>query len=366
VLIAPQEMKGSLTAAQAAEAIATGLSAARPEWTLELLPIADGGPGTLDFIASRLPRAQLRRCEAADPLGRPVQARWLMLEDGETAVIEMAEAAGLWRVAPAERRILESSTRGVGQLIRAALDAGCRRVIIGAGGSATNDAGAGAAWALGVRFFDAAGQALEPTPAQLERCARLDTTGLLPAVAHSDFEVWADVRAPLLGEHGATRLFGPQKGASAADLLRLEHTLARLEQLAAPGSGAKPGLGAAGGLAWGLSTWCGAATHPGFWSLAALTGFDEVLKACDRVLTAEGCLDVQSEFDKGPWALAKLARRYEKPTTLFAGRLAIDVSHSPFEAVVIVGPELPQSTAEARHRLTACAHAWAEAVVAPA
>lgn len=304
VLIAPQEFKGTLTASEAARELSRRFEGHE----LELFPLADGGPGTLDLVSSRVAGAQLRESEVQDPLGRVVTARWCELNGGEVALIESAEAAGLWRVAPSDRDAMKASTFGVGQLIHAALHAGCSRVVVTVGGSATTDGGVGAAQALGVRFDDEA----------------IDLRGRAHRLARVQLEVWTDVRNPLLGADGAARVYAKQKGASDEQIERLELRLAKLARLHGGDSHTRPGAGAAGGLAWGLEAFCGASLAPGFLRLAELTRLEDAIRAADLIVTGEGRLDAQSTFEKGPWALAQLARRHGKRVVAVVGENALD------------------------------------------
>ncbi|MEW5738445.1 MAG: glycerate kinase [Myxococcota bacterium] len=360
VVVAPQEFKGTLSAAAAAEAIRRGLHAARPDWQLSLFPLADGGPGTVELVLARVPGAQRRMSRVADPLGRPVDAAWAVLPPGDVAVLEMAQASGLTRLTPQERRPLDASTTGTGQLIRAALDAGCRRIIVGAGGSATTDGGAGALNALGVRFLDGEARVLEPTPRRLAGCASLDTSGLDHRLARAELEVWTDVKSPLLGPSGASHLFARQKGATGWDVVFLEGLLRRLTGLVSGGAALAraPGSGAAGGLAWGLSSLCNATLRPGFLSLAALVGLDRQLAGAQLVVTGEGRLDAQTPADKGPWGLAQLARRHRCRVVAFVGACELPASRwkERFDEVVSLGPPHGEPAAA----LERCARAWAE------
>lgn len=365
VVVAPQEFKGTLSAASAAQALRRGFHAARPEWTLALLPLADGGPGTVELILARVPGAERRTSRVEDPLGRPVEATWAVLPPGDVAVLEMAQASGLARLSPAERRPLDASTAGTGQLIHAALEAGCRRVIVGAGGSATTDAGAGATTGLGARFLDAEGQPLTPTPRHLARCASVDLRSVDHRLARTQLEVWTDVRSPLLGLDGASHLYAPQKGATGWDVAYLERTLGHLASLVdtGPALARAPGSGAAGGLAWGLASFCGAALRPGFLSLAGLIGLDAELSGAQWVATGEGRLDAQTSADKGPWGLGQLARRRGCRVVAFVGacELPPEAWRRRFDEVVTVGPpgENPAGVLER------CAHAWAESRLDP-
>lgn len=361
VLVAPQEFKGTLSALQAADALDRGVRAARPTWKTTRFPLADGGPGTVDLVLARVKGAKPRVTRVRGPRGRWVQARWAVLPPGDVAVLEMAQASGLSLLRPEERTPLVASSRGTGQLIHAALDAGCRRIIVGAGGSATSDGGAGALAALGVRFLDANGEPLPPVPRHLGRCAVIDL-GLDRRLARTQLEVWTDVRNPLLGPDGASHVYARQKGATGWDVVFLEQTLRRLAELVPGGEGRelaeKPGSGAAGGLAWGLEAFCGATLRPGFLSLAALVGLDTALAEADLVLTGEGQLDAQTAWDKGPWGLAHLAKRRRRRVVAFVGssRLAPEAWATRFDEVVQVGPPGPQPA----RALEACAHAWAD------
>jgi glycerate kinase len=274
LLVAPQEFKGSLTSAQAARAIASGIAEAKPEWVIDVAPLADGGPGTVEaFLSAR--RGQRKTTLVEDPLGRPVEAGWALLEDG-TAIIEMAAASGLNLLAEAEYAPLAASSFGTGALVRAALDAGAARVLVGAGGSATTDGGAGAAMALGARLFDAKGLELPRTPGALARLARLDVSGVDPRLAQVPVQVITDVHNPLCGPEGAAQVYGPQKGADAETCELLDAGLARLAATVEAQLGKKlatlPGSGAGGGLGYGLAALCGATISSGFDAVAGALG----------------------------------------------------------------------------------------------
>lgn len=341
VLVAPQEFKGTLTAAQAAEAIVRGLRRSLPAAVLEAVPIADGGPGTLEALLTAL--GGERRIErVADPLGRPIDASWGLVA-GDLAVVEMAQASGLTLLAPEERDPLRATTYGTGQLIAAALGAGCRRIWVGVGGSATNDGGMGAAQALGVRFLDAQGSPLA-TPAELHRLARVELSQRDRRLEDCELAVLVDVRNPLCGPEGASQVFGPQKGASPEDARRLDAALAHLAAVVRSQLGASldaaPGAGAAGGLAYGLAVFAGARLQPGFEAIARALQIDERIARSDLVVTGEGRLDVQTAFAKGPFALAQRARAQGKPVVAFVGAVAegAEEAVSAFEEVVPVTP----------------------------
>jgi glycerate kinase len=365
VLVAPQELKGTLTAVEAAEAIARGLRRANPASSLDVAPIADGGPGTIDcLLAARGGATRLARVR--DPLGRPVEARWALLPD-RTAVVEIAEASGLSRLPPADRSATRTSSYGAGELIRAALDEGCRKVLVGLGGSATSDGGVGAASALGLRFLDANGADLLPGGGALVGLERIELGGRDPRLADVALTAITDVRSPLLGPTGAARMFAPQKGASAADVQLLEDGLARLARLAAvteglPRFGAeREGAGAAGGLGFGLAVFLGASLEPGAQALFAALELERRVQAADWVVTGEGRLDAQSLLGKGPVELARLARAHGKKVVAFVG--SSELSATPFDQVVLAPATDPSSAVAA---LEQAAFAWGRTVgVAP-
>jgi glycerate kinase len=359
VLIAPQEFKGTLTATEAAEAIARGVRKARPEWAVDVFPIADGGPGTVDaFVrgtgATRVP------AQVHDARGRAVIAEWALL--GDTAVIEMAAASGLTRLPPELRDPRVTTTFGTGELVRAALDAGCRRVLIGAGGSATNDGGTGALAALGASFLDSEGRRLQPGGATLEQLARIDLSALDQRIGHAELVVLVDVNNPLLGELGCTRVFGPQKGAGAESLEVLERGLTRLDQVAREQLGVAradtPGAGAAGGLAYGLAAFAGASIEPGFDAIADRVRLDERIALADLVVTGEGCLDSQTAHGKGPARLAQRASVRGKPCVIFAGKIARRHATMAFTSALEISPGVTDRT-DAAELLTAAAESWA-------
>ena len=321
ILIACDKFKGSLDAPAVCAAISRGLAARFPQARIEQFPIADGGEG---FAASLLGPLGGRWVEtsAHDALGRRIHARYLLADtfDGPLAVIEMAEASGMWRIAPEERDILRASTFGTGEMMRHAIEqSAAARLVIGLGGSATNDGGAGMAAALGVRFLNERGDSLECTPQDLlGKLAQVDASRRMPL---PPVTVACDVDNPLLGPRGATSVFGPQKGADAGSLPLLETFLERLVELSGgAGSAARPGAGAAGGLGFGLLHFASAELVPGFELLASLTGLRERIAAADLIVTGEGSLDVQSLGGKVPVALARMAHAHGKPVLAFCGR----------------------------------------------
>lgn len=341
-LVAPQEFKGTLTSAEAATALAEGLRRGAPGVELDVAPLADGGPGTVDALLTGL-GGEWETRTVQGPLGAPVLATYGMLDSGRTAVIEMAAASGLSLLAPTERDPRRTSTAGTGELIRAALDRGCKRLIVGLGGSATNDGGTGALAALGFRFLDAHGVPLPPGGAALMRLARVDASGRHPRLADVEVLVATDVTSPLLGPEGASRLFGPQKGADAHAVAELESALAHLAEVVAPGLAQVPGAGAAGGFGYGLAALAGGKIVSGYELVARTLRLSERLAAANVVLTGEGRFDRQTALGKGPGSLAREARRLGKPTVMFAGIVTPDArdGDSPFDEVVEVSALAP-------------------------
>lgn len=370
ILISPQELKGTLTAAQAAGALRSALLRALPDTELDVAPLADGGPGTVDALVPAL-GGGFRTSRVADPLGRPVDARWGLVDNGRTAVMEMAAASGIVLLAPEERDPRRASTSGTGELLRAALDAGCERIIVGLGGSATNDGGAGAITTLGARLLDAEGRALPPGGAALARLARLDVSGLDPRLRRVELIIANDVLNPLLGPEGASAVYGPQKGADATAVTELDAALARFAAAVRSELGVdlagKPGTGAAGGLAYGLAAVAGGRIVSGFDMIRTALDLDRRVARADVVLTAEGRFDRQTRQGKGPWRLAALAKEAGRRAVLFTGSVAPDAdrAHTPFDEIVTIGGE-GLSHEELRRtagpRLEAAAEAWARAL----
>ncbi len=328
ILIAPDKFKGSLTALQAAEAIAKGITQHEPDAVLDLCPIADGGEGFMETLATTLTGKWID-CAAVDALSRPIKCRYYLAEtaQGLTAIMEMAETAGLWRLSPAERQPQRATTRGVGmQMVHAISNHAVQRIILGLGGSATNDGGAGMAAALGILFQLESGESLDPIPANLQAVSSLSFSHRLPL---PEIIAACDVENPLLGISGATAIFSAQKGASPVDQALLESALSHLVsisngQLAAT----TPGAGAAGGLGFGLLHFTDACLVSGFDLLAGLLDLEKRIAAADIVITGEGSLDAQSLSGKGPVALARLAQSLGKPVIGYCGRADAAVRQS--------------------------------------
>jgi glycerate kinase len=290
-----------------------------------LLPLADGGDGTLETLVDAT-GGTIHRTTVCGPLGSPVEAAWGRLGGAraDTAVIEMAAASGLRLLAPEDYDPLRTTTFGTGELMISAIEAGCRNLIVGIGGSATNDGGAGMAWALGARFLDAQGRELPPGGAALETLDRIDTTGfrLGPDVR---VRVACDVDNPLIGPEGASAIYGPQKGATPAAVIRLDAALAHYADVLRVQLDADvaetPGAGAAGGLGAGLMAFCRATVDPGVELILDVTGFDACLEDCRLVITGEGRLDGQTARGKVIAGVARHARTRNVPVIALAGSI---------------------------------------------
>jgi glycerate kinase len=334
ILIAPDKFKGALNAREVAENIAKGLGDVLPDAEIEIVPMADGGEGTAEAICEARSGSWLN-CKAHDPIDREIDARYAWIEDGKLAVMEMSEAAGMPRLSESERDPVRATTFGVGEMILDAANRGANEIVIGLGGSATNDGGFGMAWALGFRFF-AGAKELAGTVSELTELSRIEApvaVGVSPASSKMQptrlppqLKIIAavDVQNPLLGENGATRVFGPQKGASKDELNVLERALTSLADVVAKELGFdyrdKPGAGAAGGLGFGLMSFCGATIRPGFDVVAEAVGLESKMKEIDVVITGEGSLDRQTLEGKTPAGVARLARKLGKKVFAIAGR----------------------------------------------
>lgn len=323
IVVAPDSFKESLSAAQVAEAIARGWRRVFPAAEVVLKPMADGGEGTVDAVLAAC-GGERRELWVSGPLGEPVLAHWGWLGDA-TAVLEMAAASGLHWVPAQQRDATRACSYGTGELIRAALDAGARRIILGLGGSATNDAGTGLLRALGVRFLDARGMELEPGGLALSQVDRIDLSGLDPRLLEARVEVAADVDNPLCGPRGASHVFGPQKGASAAQVQALDGALGHFAQVVAATLGKDhrgfPGVGAAGGLGFAARAFLHARFRPGIELVAELSGLATAVQGADLLITGEGRLDSQSLHGKTPVGVARIARAAGVPVIALAGSL---------------------------------------------
>ena len=353
VLVAPDKFRGTLTAPEAARAIAAGWRLARPGDDPTEVPLADGGEGTLDALLAAL-GGERRSATVTGPLGGPVEADFGLVDGpaGATAVVEMAAASGLALVPEGARDPLRATTRGTGELILEACRAGAGSVIVCIGGSATNDGGAGMAEALGVRFLDAEGRELEPGGAALARLGRVDASGLAPEVRGVRVVVASDVDNPLTGPQGASGVYGPQKGASPDDVRTLDAALARYGEVLARDLGAdvagRPGAGAAGGLGAGLIAFLGAELRPGIDVVMDAVRFDERLASSDAVVTGEGKLDGQSLRGKTVGGVVQRAKSSGVPVGVVCGQAEVGIDGVRVVTLVdVAGPERALSDAAA-------------------
>jgi len=370
IVVAPQAFKGSADAHEAAAAIAAGLRSVWPEADIDLIPIADGGEGTVRALVEAT-GGTYRTTEVRGPLGRLVQASWGLIDGGATAVIEMAAASGLPLLADRDRDALRASSYGTGQLILAATDAGARRILIGLGGSATNDAGTGMLRAFGLRFRDAAGTDIGEGGAALERVAWIDGT-IAPALQRVEILVASDVRNPLTGDSGASAVFGPQKGASADDVRVLDHALSHFADVVARHSGRdlreEPGAGAAGGMGFALRALLGAQIRSGAELVLDAARFDERLRGAALCVTGEGRLDEQSVFGKASVTAARHARRAGVPVVAVVGSLgpgyerALDEGIAAVESLATGSSDLETLMRDGSARIRAAAERLARAV----
>jgi len=324
VIIAPQGFKGGISGLEAAKAIARGVLAAVPDAETVLLPVADGGDGTLHALVDAT-GGEIFTCTVTGPINQQVEAQWGVMGDGRTAVIEMAKASGLAMLPTQRRNPRTTTTLGTGQLLREASEKGFSRVIIGLGGSATNDAGAGMATALGAKFLDASGNPLPPGGAALARLDRVDTSGMIESLSGIEIVGATDVTNPLCGPTGASAIFGPQKGATEEVVAELDAALLNFAQIVKRDTGQDvldiPGAGAAGGLGAGLIAFAGAKLQSGIDMVCQMLDFDRHLEGADLVFTGEGRVDLSTVFDKAPVGVARHAKAHGVPTVLLAGSL---------------------------------------------
>ena len=326
VLVAPDKFKGSLSAVEVAAAVAAGLRDARPDLEVVQAPVADGGDGTVEAaLGAGYTRVEV---DAPGPTGRPVRTAYALA--GPRAVVELADVVGLARLPGGRLDPLDASTFGLGVVVRAAIERGATEIVLGLGGSASTDGGAGLVQALGAVLSDSDGRTLPPGGAALERAAHLDLTALRARLHGVSFVVASDVDHPLLGPGGAVTVFGPQKGAVGDQLVRLESALTRWARLVAATTGADrsglPGAGAAGGTGFAALAVLGAELRPGIELVLDLIGFDRLLAGADLVVTGEGSLDLQSLAGKAPVGVAQAAARAHPPVPVVAvaGRSTLD------------------------------------------
>jgi glycerate kinase len=372
VVVAPDSFKGSVSAAAAAAALATGIKRVWPAADVRLCPMADGGEGTLEAVLSRGGRSATARVAGAS--GSPIDAGYGLLDDDRTAVIEAAQVVGLTDRVGTAVDVESRSTRGIGELMRQLLDAGVRRFMIGLGGSSTNDGGAGLLAALGVALTAADGRSVEPTPAGLATLAAVDASRLDPRLAASRITIMSDVNNPLCGERGATAIFGPQKGVRADRIAAIDARIANFAALAERAMGRRamdrPGAGSAGGLGFALQL-LGGEPRSGAEVVADLVGLDAALAGAVWLITGEGHTDAQTLLGKTPLVVAGRASLRHVPATLisggidraalpdlgrhFAGCFALPAGPSTLEACVADAEALLADRAEQVARLWAAA-----------
>jgi len=327
VLIAADKFKGSLTAVEVAERITAGIKRVRPDASVESLPVADGGDGTVAAaVAGGFERHEM---EVTGPLGGPVTAAFALR--GETAVIEMAEASGLQRMPPGVFAPLTATTRGTGELLLAAVEAGARSIVLGVGGSATTDGGAGMLEALGARFLDEDGDQVPHGGGPLVEMVSADLSGLDERLKNVEIVLASDVDNPLTGPKGAASVYGPQKGAGEEDVNVLDAALTHFVQVMGESVGPRatetaeaPGAGAAGGIGYGALVGLNATFRPGIDVLLEVLGFASALGRADLVITGEGSLDAQTLHGKAPAGVAAAARKEGKPVLAVCGQLTLD------------------------------------------
>ncbi len=363
IVIAPQSLKGSLTAAEAGLAIADGVRAVYPQAEVDIVPVADGGEGTVQALVDATGGEVIEQV-VTGPLNTPVQAFFGLLGDGRTAAIEMAASSGLPLVPIAQRDPRITTTYGVGELILAALERGCRHFIIGIGGSATNDGGAGMAQALGASLLDSAGSTIPQGGAALAKLAHIALETMDARLAECTVEVACDVNNPLCGPSGASAIYGPQKGATPEMVQQLDDAFAHYAAIIERDLGQTvrdiPGAGAAGGLGAGLIAFLHASLRPGAQIILDAVQLEEHIRTADMVITAEGQLDSQTAYGKSVGAVAALAKRYELPVLALAGGLGQD-----YQVVYALGVDavavLPSSPMALSYAMEHAAHLTSDA-----
>lgn len=354
IIVASDSFKGSLSSLGVAEAAAKAIYEIEPQCEVVKVDVADGGEGTMDALRRTLGGEKVF-IEVSDPLGRPIQASYVILEDGVTAVLEMAVASGLPLLDPSERNPLKTSTYGTGQIIADALSRGCRKFLVGIGGSATNDAGMGMLQALGVRFYDAAGAQLQGRGELLEKVANIDMCSLCDGLKDAEFIVACDVEAPLYGPTGAAYVFAPQKGADPAMVERLDNGLKHFSEVVFNSLGTaedyakSPGAGAAGGLGFGFIAFLNARLERGIEMVLDAIGFDQLIEGASLVITGEGRVDTQTLSGKTPYGVLKRAMKQGIPVVAIGGSVTLDPKEAleaGFAGVYAVTPAgMPLETA---------------------
>ncbi len=359
VVAAPQTFKGSISALNAAEAISIGVKNIYPSAEVLLCPVADGGDGTLETLVE-VSNGNIVECVVEGPTGTSVEAQWGAMGDEQTAVIEMARTSGLALLDLSERDPLNASTYGLGEAILSALDQNYRKFIIGIGGSATNDGGAGMAQAVGISLKDKFGKEIPRGGAALSKLHSIDTAGIDPRIKQSEFMVACDVNNPLTGPEGASAVYGPQKGATPEMITQLDEALKNFAETILRDLGEEvehiSGAGAAGGLGAGMMAFMGGTLKPGVDIVLDTVGLADKLKGTDIVITGEGGIDFQTVYDKAPIGVAKLAKNLGIPTIALAGLVGKDfqvVHKDGIESVfsIVNGPMTLENASSNAHRL---------------
>ncbi len=333
IIVAPDKFKGSMSASEAAKIIARGISSVLPQAKLLLFPLSDGGEGLVEALTGGRD-GKIYKTNVRGPHGSPVEAAWGTVNEDNTAVIEMSAASGLALVPEEQRNPSITTTYGTGELIKAALDRGCSNIIVGIGGSSTNDGGAGMAQALGAKLQDRSGKPLNFGGAELLRLNKIDLSGLDPRLKRVKVMVAGDVDNPLTGPHGASLIYAPQKGASKEMAEKLDRALKKFARVVKNDLGIEvdriPGAGAAGGLGAGLIAFLGAEMHSGIELVLDILNVDRHLPECCLVITGEGKLDAQSVYGKAPVGVSRRARSHGVPVIALAGSLEgrLEIFHS--------------------------------------
>ena len=327
IVVAPDSFKGSLTAVEVSDAIEQGIREIFPEAEIKKIPMADGGDGTVQCLVNATGGKILRE-KVTGPLGDEVLASYGILGDKRTAVIEMAEASGLTLVPENKRNPLITTTYGTGQLIKATLDQGCRKMIIGIGGSATNDGGAGMVQALGVKLLDREGREIGFGGEELKKIIRIDISYMDKRLSNTKVVVASDVTNPLCGPKGASRIYGPQKGATPEVIEELDESLAYFADVIKRDLNKDvkdiPGAGAAGGLGASLMAFLDAELRPGIEIMVEIAKLEQAIKDADLVITGEGKIDSQTIYGKAPIGVAKIAKKYNIPVIAIAAIIGDD------------------------------------------
>ena len=342
ILISPQSYKGSISALNTAKAISIGVKNVLPEANTIILPVADGGDGTLETLVD-VSNGQIKPCKVLDPLGVLIDSNWGGMGDNNTAVIEMAKMSGLALVEPEKRNPMFTTTYGLGETIKPALDEGYRDFIIGIGGSATNDGGVGMAQALGGLFLDSSGEQIKYGAEGLSKLVKIDLSNMDDRLQETKFLVASDVTNPLLGELGASAVYGPQKGASKEMIPILEKAMINYVDVAKKSLeldvSEVPGSGAAGGLGAGLMMFVNAELKPGVDIVLDKINFNKYLNNIDLVITGEGQMDYQTVYNKAPYGVALRAKKFDIPVIGISGSLGDsfqDVNDNGIDAVTSI------------------------------